>query len=104
MSYFDPGGLEAVFDSLVLNAFSDGPLSASQLQVRAQRILLFLKLIALRKRQSTPDTLPVVLERLCREGWLDDEHQSSDVRVEVIYLLTPRAKRGWKKNADGANH
>ncbi len=94
MGQFDADGLQAVFDSLILNAFSNGPLSASQLQVQAQKALLFLKLIALRKTQSTPDTLPAVLERLCREGWLHIEHQGSDVPdVVVNYWLTEMGER-----------
>lgn len=90
MNYFDPNNLEGLFDHVILNAFSNGPLSPLEVQARVQTVRIYLDLIAARKAvRSLPDSLVVRLEQLRRDGWLESHsRQTKDSGVEIIYSLT----------------
>jgi len=86
--------IEGTLDFLVLNAFSDGPLSGSAIEQRVERMHMLLELAAERKGMRSPESLPTVLQRLENAGWLNPEWQRGEQsRPEKIYSLTAEGKQ-----------
>jgi len=90
MDEFNADRLRNTLDFFILKRFSDdGPLSVWEIQRRAKPIHALLDLIATRKGKQSLGSVPAVLQRLQRDGWLKAEPQfDGRSESELIYSLT----------------
>ena len=88
MTEFNANDFEGAFEFLLLSGFSEGPRSVSEIQRCCKRAEWLFGLAATRKGKRGIGSLPAVLERLRREGWLRLERPNEQPDAEVIYSLT----------------
>lgn len=90
MDEFNADGIKATLDLFILKRFSDdGPLSFFEIQRGAKPIHTLLELFAVRRGKQSLGSVPAVLQRLHRDGWLTVEPKlDEDGQSALVYSLT----------------
>lgn len=93
MTEFNANDFEGAFEFLLLNGFSEGPRSVSEIQRCCQRAEWLLNSAAARKGKREVGSLPIALQKLQREGWLRRECPSEQASAEITYALTETGRQ-----------
>jgi DNA-binding PadR family transcriptional regulator len=100
MDEFNADGLKDGLDFFILNLFSDGPLSVSEIRRRVKAIYTFLDLVAAARKGKQSPGLLAALQRLQREGWLKAGRRLAEQSdPEMVYSLTGFGEQRLKEEA-----